>query len=991
MKREPRSSLRGSLQRSMLFCLLCWLTLAGAQAAQRFGQDRGLPSQTIEALALDERGFLWVGTIDGLVRFDSHRFLPVDLGYGRALADPKVTRLLALPGAVYVAAPRRLHRFDQGSETLAPVQADGEDIIGVIGLAQDHDGSVLAITDAGILYRWRDATTPQPQQVALKSDVALPTVATLAAGRDAIWLGTYRGVYRIDRVTLKVEFLTLDLPEIEHGAVRVWALNEDRAGELWIGFWLDGLARYEPRTGRARRILPGQPEAGALRSNSIYRFLESDDELLIGTNRGLVRYRRDCDCFRGLNPPEWDRLEGRGVIVADLAREPGGAIWAGSWGTGLVRFSNVDRAIERQVPVDGRADALAHPMVTALRAEADGRLWVGSYGGGLQWVDPSTRRVGEFWPLSSLSWGERRVESRFIWALDRIDDELRIGTGHGLLSWSERDARLRDIDADLASVRSLLDLGDGTRLIGTIFGLYREREGRLERVELTHSAELPAAAQAIWSLARWDDEIWAGSANGLWRLSPDLAVRAWHDVGTEDTELPGPVVWTQKADAQGRRWLGTSGGLVQARHEGAVWRFERHARAEGGGSQSVGSIEFDARGQLWLGTPRGLVRYRPEQNERRLFTTSDGLVGDQLNTNASTHDGERLYFGGSGGLIAFDPLAIPEPDTALKPQVTQWRLGQEAWQAPRALSLSHDHPSLHVELSAHYFEHPDRVRYAYRWSPGEAAFTELGDARSAVFSRLPDGRHQLELRATLVDDPSVSAIATSIEVEVLPAWHQTWWGRAALLLGLASLAYAVFAVRSRQIRQQAQALAREVRERTHELSAAKDALELANTQLQRQAGTDPLTGLDNRRRLFEIAAQWQAEGRRLAALLIDLDHFKRINDEHGHQIGDAVLADFATVMREVFGERTCCSRYGGEEFLALLDAERESLDTLAQQLLQRVRTRQVATRGALALGYTASIGVAHGAVGENIEALIRRADQALYRAKEAGRDRYEIG
>jgi GGDEF domain-containing protein len=278
-----------------------------------------------------------------------------------------------------------------------------------------------------------------------------------------------------------------------------------------------------------------------------------------------------------------------------------------------------------------------------------------------------------------------------------------------------------------------------------------------------------------------------------------------------------------------------------------------------------------------------------------------------------------------------------------------------------------------VELSAHYFEHPDRVRYAYRWSPGEAAFTELGDARSAVFSRLPDGRHQLELRATLVDDPSVSAIATSIEVEVLPAWHQTWWGRAALLLGLASLAYAVFAVRSRQIRQQAQALAREVRERTHELSAAKDALELANTQLQRQAGTDPLTGLDNRRRLFEIAAQWQAEGRRLAALLIDLDHFKRINDEHGHQIGDAVLADFATVMREVFGERTCCSRYGGEEFL------------------QRVRTRQVATRGALALGYTASIGVAHGAVGENIEALIRRADQALYRAKEAGRDRCEIG
>ena len=983
----PRHAMRGWWQRACLAMLSMAVLVGTLPAAQRFGQDRGLPSQTIEALALDERGFLWVGTLDGLVRFDSHRFLPVDLGYGRALADPKITRLLSLPGAVYIATPRGLHRFDQHSETLAPVRAGTRDAVGIVGLAREPEGGMVAATDAGLLYRWREnGSVPELEPVTLLSSAPLPQITTLAAGREALWLGTTRGVYRVDRATLRTELLRLDLPEISHGEVHVSALIEDAKGELWIGFWLDGLARYQPARRQVRRLLPGMEAAGALRSTSIYRFLPDGEGMLVGTNRGLVRYRRDCDCFRGLNSPDWDRLEGRGVIVSDLALEPGGAVWAGSWGTGLVRFSNVERAIERQVPVDGRADALAHPMITALRAEPDGRLWIGSYGGGLQFVPAASRRVGEFWPLTALPRGERRVESRFIWALDRSDDDLRIGTGQGLLSWSDRDARLRDIDAGVASVRSLLDLGQGTRLVGTMFGLYREHDGRLDRIALTASGELPTAAQAIWSLARWDDEIWAGSGGGLWCLDENLEVRARVEVGTQADQLPGPVVWTQKSDAQGRRWLGTSGGLVEARRESGTWQFLRHARAPDAGSQSVGSIEFDADGRLWLGTPRGLVRYDPASGERRLFTTRDGLIGDQLNSNASTSDGERLYFGGSGGVIAFDPGAIPAPDVSLHPQVTQWRLGQGPWEPPRDLILAHDHPSLHIELSAHYFEHPDQVRYAYRWSPGESEFTELGDARSAVFSRLPDGRHRLELRASLADDAGASTVATVFQVEVLPAWHQAWWARAAMLLGLASLAYAVFAVRSRQIRHRAQTLAREVRERTRELSAAKEALELANAQLQRQAGTDPLTGLDNRRRLFEVAVQWHAQGRSLGVALIDLDHFKRINDEQGHHAGDAVLVDFASLLRGAFGDSVCHARYGGEEFLVLAESDLGALPDRAERLLVRVRESRVASALGGSLSYTASIGIALSTPGETVESLIRRADRALYRAKQAGRD-----
>ncbi len=979
--------------RQALVGVLLWIALAmPAAAAVSYGQDSGLPSQIVEALALDERGFLWVGTQDGLARFDSHRFLPVDLAYGQAVVDPKVARLLAVAGAVYVATPRRLHRYDQRAETLSPVLADGEELGGVIDLAADADGTIHAVTQGGQLYRWRDAgAASAPGRVMLETAAPLPRVVTLGLGREALWLGTTRGVYRVDRTSLKTEYLRLDLPEIQHGAVHVSAVTEDAEGELWIGFWNDGLARYRPQDGRLRRLLPGTPEAGALRSTSIYRFLHEPGGMVIATNRGLVVYRRDCDCLHGLNHPDWDEVEGSGIIASDVVAEPGGAVWAGVWGTGLVRFSASDRVFERQVRVDGRRDALAHPLITALHADADGRLWIGSYGGGIQWVDAAARHQGEFWPLSSLPWGERRVESRFIWSMEFMRDELLVGTGHGLLAWSMREQRMRDIAPELASVRSSLDLGDGTHLIGTVFGVHRERDGVLEPVPLAVESDLGPPAQAAWSLASWQDEIWVGSARGLWRLDRALAVRAHHDVGPADTQLPGPVVWTQKTDAQGRHWLGTSGGLVEVRREHDGTRFVRHARAEGTGSQSVGSIEFDRSGQLWLGTPRGLVRYRPATGERRLFDASDGLISDQLNTNASTNDGQRLYFGGVDGLIAFDPLAIVESETALNPQVVQLRLGQGAWQPPSALTLAHDHPSLHVELSAHHFEHPEQVRYAYRWSPGEAGFTELGDARSAVFSRLPSGKQRLELRASLLQFPDSAVVTSALDVTVLPAWYETWWGRSTLVLALVALGYAAVYWRSRQVRQQALGLAREVRERTQELSAAKDALELANVRLQRQASTDPLTGLDNRRRLFDVAAQWQREGRALAVILIDLDYFKRINDEHGHQTGDTVLADFADAMRATFGDNGSCSRYGGEEFLALVDeSQGSSLTILAEQLLERVRARRVEGANGAAVGYTASIGIARGLPGENFESLIRRADQALYRAKETGRDHFVL-
>ncbi|HOL38419.1 MAG TPA: GGDEF domain-containing protein [Rubrivivax sp.] len=168
-------------------------------------------------------------------------------------------------------------------------------------------------------------------------------------------------------------------------------------------------------------------------------------------------------------------------------------------------------------------------------------------------------------------------------------------------------------------------------------------------------------------------------------------------------------------------------------------------------------------------------------------------------------------------------------------------------------------------------------------------------------------------------------------------------------------------------------------------------LELAR-ELRRQACTDELTGVANRRRFME---RLQAEHERLlrhphlqcALLALDIDHFKQVNDTHGHAAGDAVLVEVARAMRLATRQQDLVARWGGEEFMILLpDTGRAEATALAQRLRRQVQSARIA-HGAGVLGVTVSIGVgALSSADDALEHVLRRADRALYRAKSAGRN-----
>lgn len=164
--------------------------------------------------------------------------------------------------------------------------------------------------------------------------------------------------------------------------------------------------------------------------------------------------------------------------------------------------------------------------------------------------------------------------------------------------------------------------------------------------------------------------------------------------------------------------------------------------------------------------------------------------------------------------------------------------------------------------------------------------------------------------------------------------------------------------------------------------------------LDKLSRTDPLTGLANRRALLQSLERERQrgdrQGRPFSVILLDVDHFKRFNDRHGHEVGDRVLVGVAGALRGGARAVDEVARWGGEEFLVLLpECETSGAEELAARLQERIRALEVGgDEGPLKV--TATLGVATRRSGEDIDAVVRRADAALYRGKEAGRDRVVV-
>jgi len=976
-----------------------WERRSDAAFCHAFGSEPGATDITQDAA-----GFLWIATQSGLQRWDGYhvRRYTGDLAASGALPDSYLLSLLSdSRGRLWVGTNAAgLVRYDAAHDRFEPALGPGQSLTSdsVYAMAEDGRGGLWIGTGGGLDWLDIDRGSVQASNAsALARSLPGGAVRALLRGPEGtLWAGTDRGLYRRDPGAAR--FVPVALPTSEHDTPIVRRLASDGSGRIWVGTHVHGvfIARPGESTAQPLRSLLATKEGTG--TETVTGLAASDaGEMWIGfSGEGILRV----DTEHWLATRVRHQEHGGGSLADDdvgaLYRDTRGLVWAAT-DTSVSFHATRSRGIATWF-AGGQAQAISHPNVASLLAQPDGRVWLGLGDGGLDIVDPERGNVSKLRrdpsaPRSALPNG------RVLSMVPAPDGGVYMGTQRGLYRADSNGAHLRRVEVPgrPATASTWTMAWQGRRLwlggVDGLWGVEADADDRL-RVMAREDGTRLGDRRLTALLPTPDGALWVGTWAGVARLEP-----ATMRVSRPAKEAPGQVgvpagyASALVRDGAGRLWVGIMGAGIRLLEwpSGAQEPVVRRVTTrEGLPHDGVNALVLDSHGVVWVSTDDGLARIAPDTLAVQTYGAAQG-VGIRTywtGSGALTPDG-RVLFGGSGGLTIVDPAEPAASAGALGPVVTEVRVGDAAPlhsfplgpEAP-ALVVPPGRRSLLVEFAALDFVAPLARRYQFRMTGVDNAWVDVDAGRRiASYTNLPPGGHVLELRTAAAG--GAWSPPARLSVTVVPRWHEMPWVRGLFMLAIAGLLAGTVRARLALLRRRHRVLEGLVAERTLQL-------EESQKQLEQLAYFDGLSGLANRR-LFntELRSHFAHLARRrmsFALLLIDLDHFKQVNDTMGHDAGDAVLVAVARRLGEAVRETDRVARLGGDEFAVLMPdlVDTAAIVAVCARIQESVsRPIQHAQR---LLQVDVSIGIACAPRDAlTPDALYKAADLALYEAKAAGR------
>ncbi len=994
---------------------------------RHLSMQQGLPQYSATSLAQDSDGFIWVGTQGGLARWDGYRFrnyLP-QANAPYSLPDNYVMSLHHdSQGRLWVGTNGGgLAMYDKLNDRFVrvPTGPGGVSHVTVNAITSDEKGNLWLATRAGLNHY--DPQTGKVRQFHV-SDDGLPSDLVRTVARDGqgnIWAGTSQGLVKIDARTEQIT--RVPLPIAAGKVQRIVTVCASSDGKVWVGTFDSGAFYISPDDPEPKRLLVQKPHSNipeTINENVYFIQKTADDEVWLGTyGRGILVVNT-----KTLETKRMVHESNRSSSLADnsvwsIIRDRSGLIWVGSQ-RGISIHDPSSKAILSLFGGDNRSHRLQGIDFFSAHGFEDGSVWVGSQNQGISILDPNSQ-VFRTLPADDANPQFALPQSAIFTIYPVGADQVYIGTDKGLYLSDRRGSGVRRLNLTprnpVLRVAALLQV-DQRLYIGGPEGLW---EKDLSKPHLDNAMQTDWAkslgTKFITELKRAPDgAIWVATLqDGLYRYDPMTQQLSNIKPDPQSkSSLTHRNVSTMLFDSRGWLWVGMQGGgldILRPSKQAGQFEFRHIGKAEKLPNDLVNKVLEDNAGQIWLSTDEGLAKIDPQTLEVRPLAEPDGvaIMGYWSTSGAKTRDG-NLIFGGVGGMTIVRPSLVKPYEYRPPLVVTNIQLGGKTLAVNHAkfvgegadkLVIHAEANSMVVEFAALDYSAAEHNRYAYRLEGYDKTWVETDYTRRlAAYTNLPPGDYRLHLRGSNRNG-MWSESDLVLEVKVMPAWFQTWWAYMLYLAMFSVSVYLLLRWRLWALRNKNRNLELLIQERTRELEASRRALE-------QQSLTDPLTGLRNRRylnlciaddiaevlRSYSRQAENKGEANRdLIFMMVDIDHFKSVNDQYGHAAGDQVLKQTTSILRETVRDSDTIIRWGGEEFLILV---RHTHFAEAERLAERIRSRIAEHHFRLSDGKnlqrSCSIGLAaYPFMPKAIEAysweqVIGIADKCLYAAKRAGRN-----
>ncbi len=864
-------------QALLLLTVVGSLPAFGAVDPERFTNlslDDGLSQSTVYAIAQDARGFMWLGTEDGLNRFDGYEFTVYrsDPDVAGSLGNNTVYDLLrARDGTLWIGTwGAGLERYRPESDSFFAYRHDPADETTlshdmVFEIFEDSAGDLWLGTLGGGLNRL-DTETGRFQRFVHdpgdpKSLSGDRVVAITEDSAGVLWVGTDgAGLNRLDPETGLFDRFRSSGDPATLGSDRVFALLEDRSGELWVGTHGGGLNRLDRTTGRFERFRHDPADPRSLSSDQVLSIGEDRaGRLWVGTGviwtaasgSGLNRFHPETGDFSHYrHDPGWPASLASDELLS-IFEDASGLLWLGTNGAGVSRFHPGEGGFPhfRSKPLD--PNSLSDNIVYGMHEDAHDFIWIAT-SKGLNRFDPRSHTFRHYRhdPADASSLPNDVVNTIF----EDSRRNLWVGTAAGLTRMERSTAGFQRVSLGpgLAGqfggneVQTIAEDGAGLLWMGTFSGgVLRLEPETGELARYLHDPEDPeslANNNVSYILEDSRGTLWVGTEGGLDLLDRETG-RFQHFRNESDRadSLGGNDVICVYESRAGDLWVGTyGGGLNLLDRPGGT--FTRYTTRDGLPNDSIYGILEDDRGRLWLSTNNGLSRFDPRRGVFKNYDVSDGLQSDEFDTWAfhQTSDGKML-FGGINGFNFFDPSRITVNTHRPPLALTSFKIFNREARAHgpaaeiRAIEVPYRENVLSFEFAALDYTAPEKNEYAYRLEGFDQAWVESGTIRTVTYTNLNPGRYVFQVRGAN-SDGVWNDDALEVPLVVVPLFWMTGWFRALAALGVVLVALAVYGLRTRSIRRRSRELSeinRQLGEEVAQRRRAQRELEAKNAELER--------------------------------------------------------------------------------------------------------------------------------------------------------------
>jgi signal transduction histidine kinase/ligand-binding sensor domain-containing protein/DNA-binding response OmpR family regulator len=825
---------------------------------EHIGTGEGLSQINVFCIMQDSRGFMWIGTRDGLNRYDGYKFTIYNHSFqdDNTISNNQIADLIEdSAGNIWVATLSGLNKFERKTGRFVRYLHNKNNINSISSnatnkLALDSNGNLWIGTQKGGL----DCLDPKTNSFRhfVHSDYDTNSIsdnnvsAVFEDSRHNLWAGTLGGGLNLfNRKNNSFSKYRHGLAANSISDDNVNCIFEDKDHRIWIGTHDHGFNLFDPLKGTFRRYEHKDKDPNSLSSNTVYSInMDETGKLWVGTENGGVSILDiEKDRFTNFQHDDIDKNSIEGNTIYSICRDRLNNMWLGAFSGGINLLKRNTKSFTHYRH-SLSPNSLSNNFVLDLYEDVNKNLWVATDGGG---VDMFNQENGTVKHYKQQPAGKNGICGNYVLTVDQDDEgNFWFGTwADGLSIFNPKTNVFKNFKHDPADPKSLsgnniyalIHTRDKKTWIGTYnwgLNVYDKQSNTFKSFRFDVNDPRSLSSDRVYSLLEdKQGNLWIGTFDGgldLFDHATSTFIRFQHDENANS--LSNNTVPDLFEDHKGNIWISTLAGLnlfdPKTRH------FKTFTKKDGLPSDIIYAVREDNNGKIWIGTNNGLSEYDPGTNKFNNYTVEDGLQADEFKSHSAFKSREgKLYFGGINGFNTFVPEQILKPSGFSPILITSFQVFNKPLAVAKNssdpsplkqdisdtkdLTLSYSQSVISLEFSVLDFTLANKKNYAYILTNFDKDWNYVGNRNTASYTNLSPGTYIFKLKYQN-SSGTWSPVTSGLTITIVPPFWLTWWFRILVLALIVAAIYIVFKLRVQSIKHQKEILEKQVQERTESLA-----------------------------------------------------------------------------------------------------------------------------------------------------------------------------